>query len=214
MNSHERRLNQLAAEAQATGDADEFFEVLVSTVQDDLRQQLVGKFSRAISPEEVHDFMQRTFVAAFMALTRGQWRGESVVGWLWAIAKNEVLKELRERKRRRETTLPDGTTLEWFDARPVGTVRSPGRHESKRSRATERRLPSGPATYEADLDVREARDSFHAQLGPVDREVVRLHQDGRSDSDIAEALGLPSRYSVASRLDRLYELARPLYERE
>ncbi len=135
-------------------------------------------------PEDGADMAQEAFLRAFKAL-RG-FRGDaSFSTWLYRVASNVCLDELRRRGRRGEVSL---------DA-PLTTEQGQLRREVPDTAA-------GPAEV---VERREAEALVHRALGllPDDHRLVVLLRDieGLSYGELAEALGCPVG-TVKSRLNR------------
>ncbi|MGQ9732018.1 MAG: sigma-70 family RNA polymerase sigma factor [Candidatus Zipacnadales bacterium] len=111
--------------------------------------------------EDVHDLGQEVFVRALAALRKFQYQGEaSFRTWLYRIAVNVCINELRRRKRRRKV---EGASLDEMVATEGGTV--------------ERLVPDYSAMPHTMAERRETRDIVHIllqSLSPQHRAVLTL----------------------------------------
>jgi len=162
------------------GDMDAFGELVERYEQKifNLAYRMMG------DPEDGADMAQEAFLRAFKAL-RG-FRGDaSFSTWLYRVASNVCLDELRRRGRRGEVSLDN----------PVATEQGQLRREVRDTAA-------GPAEL---VERREAEAAVHRAIGllPDDYRAVVLLRDieGLSYSDLAQVLGWPMG-TVKSRLNR------------
>ena len=83
-----------------------------------IRSQIEGNLQRSM---DVNDLIQETLVQAYGSITRFRWQGEgSFLAWLNGIAKNVVLKAIREKGRHRILEIqPDVPGLETSPSRAM-----------------------------------------------------------------------------------------------
>lgn len=158
--------NDLVAAAKA-GDEDAFAE-LVSRHKNPLTNYLfrmLGDFEEAV------DLAQESFVRLFMAL--GRYRSDHAFStYLYRIATNLGISEMRKRKRRRLFSLTglfeteDGETVDFqpADLRP-GPADSLTADE--RTKAIERAIVSLPEKYRAPVVLRDVEEMSYEQIAEV-----------------------------------------------
>ncbi len=163
------------------------FEDLYRGSRDDLYSYVAGLLRDRVTAEDVTAL---AFERAFRKWDRFDPRRGSARGWLFGIARNAALDELRKRRREAPAIEPGG-----LDA--------PG------SVAGDRAATVGSGTGEVPVDeqivAREQRADLLAALGtlsPADREMVALKFfAGLNNIEIAEATGYSSS-NVGTRLSR------------
>lgn len=175
---------------------------LVSAFDDELRARARRRAREA--PDVAGDAVDATWARAFLKLDQLRTPG-AVAGWLRTTLDREVIKLLRQRKRRLTQEVALG-----------GVVRAAGARDATLE------VPDPTPTWldvEADADLAAAREADGAQcnarvqawirdLPLTDQELVRRHVlDGVSYADIARQRG-QSYDAVAKRGRRLLERAR------
>ncbi|EQA44297.1 terminase, ATPase subunit, gpP-like protein [Leptospira broomii serovar Hurstbridge str. 5399] len=141
----------------------------------------------------IDDVAQETYLRAYKALQKGQFRGDSkLTTWLYTIARNESIR-MNEILGREETK-----------AEKAG----------KRSEE-ERRLETASENSDdsADLPTWEKAKIWVLQLPESYRSVLQYYLSGYSEKQIAEALGVPAG-TVKSRAARGKEMLRRMQNSE
>jgi len=175
------------ARAQA-GDAEAF-----TALVDKYQTKIYGIVYRMCGAgEDVHDLGQEVFVRALTALRKFQYQGEaSFRTWLYRIAVNVCINELRRRKRRRKV---EGASLDEMVATDTGEV--------------ERMVPDTSTMPHVLAERKETRGIVHVLLqamSPQHRAVLTLVDiQGLPYEEAAEAIScnlgtLKSRLSRARR---------------
>ncbi|HAT11678.1 MAG TPA: hypothetical protein DCS97_14045 [Planctomycetes bacterium] len=152
-------LDQLAA--QVRGGDHEAFRALVMAVQDELRGYCTLIAPTADLAEEV---VQSTLVAAWQSIDRYQQRSY-LPTWLKSIARNLLLKELRQRATQARH-LRDGLSEQIFAAAADGTdpVDEPAEELGALRRCIERLAPKARAIIERHHVAGEAIEDLASQL--------------------------------------------------
>ena len=139
---------------------------------------LAARLRKALSPDDVEDVLQETFLAVWKNAGAYQPRG-TPAAWLWVIARNQAALLLRKRGPATQALLDEGG--------PVSD-------------------PAEAAATRTDLDVAAA--AALGPPGCPDREVWRLmYEEGRPVAEVAELMGVPEG-TVKSRAHRARRLLR------
>lgn len=167
------------------------FEDLYRGSRDDLYSYVAGLLRDRVAAEDVTAL---AFERAFRKWDRFDPKRGSARGWLFGIARNAALDELRKRKREGPAIGPDG--LEGLGG-AAGTSGSRGSAGAG--------LAAGDSTVEDRVVQREQRAELFIALGtlsPANRELVALKFfAGLNNVEIAEATGY-SPTNVGTRLSR------------
>src|SRR5256884_5422446 len=150
------------------------FELLVSRYRRPLVSHIRGFLK---DDEEVYDVLQHVYLQLYVSLPT-LLRNVSLKGWLFQVARNRCLDELRKRRRRAEIPF---STLEWKyreeDLSPVETIPDP------------EPLPEEVAER---IDLQCSLQQALFSLSPKCCSIVRLHCFRQlSFSEIARMLNIP-----------------------
>ncbi len=153
------------------------FETLAARYRDTLRRYLIGM---ARQPDVADDLLQETLLRVW---TRAeQWDGRGTVkSWLFRVATNLALNDLRNRKRRREQSLESGDADSADDAPPAWMLDTATptpeqcalqSEESHRLRRLVAGLPEARRAmlrlvYEEDMELRDVADLLDIPEGTV-----------------------------------------------
>ena len=170
---------RLVSPAPAVGDRGSYAETMVPH----LRFLRVFALKLTGNRHEADDLVQETCLKAIRAFHQFE-QGTSARAWMRRILQNTFLSQLRDRRHREE--IPPDEDLEPLPSRiPSGSSTDPHRLYCIRS---EERMVA----------------SFLERLSEKHRSVLRLHLDGFTYKEIAEALGLP----MGTVMSRLYRARR------
>ncbi|TGK09589.1 RNA polymerase sigma factor [Leptospira selangorensis] len=172
-------------EAEFSRFVEETREIVLAAVS----RYLYERFAYAID-----DVAQETYLRAYKALQKGQFRGDSkLTTWLYTIARNESIR-MNENLMREETK-----------AEKAGK-RS---EEDSRSFAFDKELPED----REDLPTWEKAKLWIGNLPEAYRSVIQYYLSGYSEKEIAEVLGVPAG-TVKSRAARGKEMLRRMQNSE
>ncbi|TGL49040.1 RNA polymerase sigma factor [Leptospira wolffii] len=152
-----------------------------------ISRYLYERFAYAID-----DVAQETYLRAYKALQKGQFRGDSkLTTWLYTIARNESIR-MNENLGREETK-----------AEKAG----------KRSREERPPVLETEAEEAAELPSWEKAKGWISKLPEAYQSVIQYYLSGYSEKEIAEALGVPAG-TVKSRAARGKEMLRRMHHSE
>jgi len=151
------------------------------------QDRIYGLALKMFSREDAGDAAQETFVRAFRALSGFNYQA-SFATWLYRIATNVCLDQLRRRGRERQRLLP----LETGD--------DEGARLRDNSPGPEERLLDRERAGALKQAVRELPDGYRTAL-------ALHHYQGLSYSQVAAAMGLPEK-TVATRIHRAKKMLR------
>jgi RNA polymerase sigma-70 factor, ECF subfamily len=170
-------MEQVLAATEAPRDADLAFEALYRSSRDDVYAYVAGLLRDRAAAEEV---TATAFERAYRKRSRFDPNRGSGRAWLFGIARNAALDELRRRKRQAELAVDDPADLD-----------EPHAHEDAERRETRLLLASALA-----------------ELAPRERELVALKFfAGLSNAEIATVVGT-SESNAGTRLHRILEKLR------
>lgn len=162
---------------------------------EDTREIVLAAISRYLYERfayAIDDVAQETYLRAYKALQKGQFRGESkLTTWLYTIARNESIR-MNENL---------------------------GREETKAEKAGKRFQEERPQVAEADtedlvdLPSWEKAKIWVANLPEAYQSVIQYYLSGYSEKEIAEVLGVPAG-TVKSRAARGKEMLRRMHHSE
>ncbi len=168
------RADQALVEAAQGGDAEAFGELA-----DRYHSNVYGIVYRMCGADEAADLTQEIFLRALRALRKFQFHGDaSFRTWLYRIAVNACINELRRRKRRADV---EGPSLDEDIATEEGTVARTVPDETR-----------SPHVLAERAEVRRAVHMIVATLSPKHRAALTLVDLEQLDyEEAAETLGCP-----------------------
>ncbi|PJZ71400.1 RNA polymerase [Leptospira perolatii] len=164
---------------------------------EDTREIVLSAISRNLSERfayAIDDVAQETYLRAYKALQKGQFRGESkLTTWLYTIARNESLR------------MNENLAREEAKAERAGRRSVEARQEEFSHSQDDNSLEHLPSWEKAKTWLLKIPESY--------RTVLQYYLSGFSEREIAETLGVPAG-TVKSRAARGREMLRRIYHAE